>query len=82
MTPKEAQAELEKGLANIYDFDEAVAWLNQNPEVAENLTPMGLMMSLGDDFVYAVTSKTLVVHGCRQSKTIYNRPLKHVGPIV
>ena len=35
MTPKEAQAELEKGLANIYDFDEAVAWLDAHPEVAK-----------------------------------------------
>ena len=82
MTPLEAQAKLEAGLAKVEGFDEAVAWLNQNPEVAENLTPMGMIMSLGDDFVYAVTRTTLVAHGCLQRKTIYNRPSKHVGPIV
>lgn len=43
MTPLEAQKALEAGLAKVEGFDEAVAWLNQNPEVAENLTPLGLL---------------------------------------
>ena len=43
VTPKEAQAELEKGLANIYDFDEAVAWLDAHPEVANSLKPEGIL---------------------------------------
>ena len=43
MTPQEAQAELEKGLANIYDFDEAVAWLDAHPEVANSLCPASLL---------------------------------------
>ena len=82
VTPLEAQRALEEGLAKVQGFDEAVAWLKQNPKVAENLTPMGLIMGLGDIPVYAVTSKTLVAHGCRQSKTVYNRSSKHDGPIV
>lgn len=43
MTPLEAQAKLEDGLAKVEGFGEAVAWLNQNPEVAENLSPLGLL---------------------------------------
>ena len=43
VTPREAQAELEKGLANIYDFDEAVAWLDAHPEVANSLCPASLL---------------------------------------
>ena len=45
MTPQEAQAELEKGLANIYDFDEAVAWLDAHPKVANSLKPEGILES-------------------------------------
>ena len=45
MTPQEAQAALEAGLASIYDFDEAVAWLDAHPEVANSLKPEGILES-------------------------------------
>ena len=43
VTPLEAQRALEAGLAKVEGFDEAVAWLDKNPEVADNLTPLGLL---------------------------------------
>ena len=44
MTPSEAQAELERGLASITDFDEAAAWLAANTEVANSLCPASLLL--------------------------------------
>jgi len=55
VTALEAQAELEKGLAKVTSFDEAVLWLTTHPEVANNLTPMGLVESLVYDLVYEAT---------------------------
>lgn len=43
MTALEAQAELEKGLAKVGSFDEAVLWLTRNPSVANRLTPACLL---------------------------------------
>ena len=43
MTPLEAQRALEAGLEKARDFEEAVAWLNAHPEVAENLTQESLL---------------------------------------
>jgi hypothetical protein len=38
-----ALKQLEVGLAEIEDFDEAVAWLDQNPKIAEELTQASLL---------------------------------------
>ena len=38
-----ALKQLEVGLAEIEDFDEAVAWLYQNPKIAEELTQASLL---------------------------------------
>lgn len=43
MTPLEAQSALEEGLAKAQGFDEAVAWLDAHPEVADKINPLGLL---------------------------------------
>jgi len=68
VTALEAQAELEKGLAHVESFDEAVLWLKTHPEVANNLTPMGLVESLGDGLDNAVHQTTYVVTNSDREK--------------
>lgn len=49
MTEEQAWAKFEDAMRNIESFDEAIAWLNKNPEVKEGLTVYEMMRQFNRD---------------------------------
>jgi hypothetical protein len=49
MTEEQAWAKFEEAMRDIESFDEAIAWLNKNPEVKEGLTVYEMMRQFNRD---------------------------------
>jgi hypothetical protein len=49
MTEEEAWAKFEEAMRDVESFDEAIAWLNKNPEVKEGLTVYEMMRQFNRD---------------------------------
>lgn len=49
MTDEEAWAKFEEAMRDVESFDEAIAWLNKNPEVKEGLTVYEMMRQFNRD---------------------------------
>ena len=49
MTEEQAWAKFEEAMRDIESFDEAIAWLNKNPDVKEGLTVYEMMRQFNRD---------------------------------
>jgi hypothetical protein len=49
MTEEQAWAKFEEAMRDVESFDEAIAWLNKNPEVKEGLTVYEMMRQFNRD---------------------------------
>jgi ABC-type transport system involved in cytochrome c biogenesis ATPase subunit len=49
MTEEQAWAKFEDAMRNVQSFDEAIAWLNKNPEIKEGLTVYEMMRQFNRD---------------------------------
>jgi ABC-type transport system involved in cytochrome c biogenesis ATPase subunit len=49
MTEEQAWAKFEEAMRDVESFDEAIAWLNKNPEIKEGLTVYEMMRQFNRD---------------------------------
>ena len=49
MTESQAWEKFEEAMRDVQSFDEAIAWLNKNPEIREGLTVFEMMRNFNRD---------------------------------